>query len=269
MTERNHIVNQHAILRASDIGVTINGHQILNQVNLNVQEGECVGLIGPNGAGKTTLLQCLYRYLKPSSGHVYLKQQDIWNIRPHDYAKQVAALLQTDESPMGLTVFDVVSLGLLPHSGFWQSPISKATMTRINQALEQVDLYKKRTQDYQFLSGGEKQRALIARAIVQGSKILLMDEPTNHLDIKHQIAVMQLVKSLDITVLASFHDLNLCAAFCTRIIALNDGNIIADGSPKQVLTSDLISDLYSTKAEVILNSDIPSISFNYNASQIG
>ena len=233
------------LISVSDLSWGTANKTILKSINLELKAGQFIGLLGPNGAGKSSLLRCLYRYLKPQQGVVLLSGQDIWQIS----AKQVAVVLQESPSQFNLSLFDVVSLGLTPHKRLF-SGTSANDKQRIYQAIEQVGLSHHSEQAFDSLSGGEKQRALIARSIVQQPKLLIMDEPTSHLDVKYQIQIMELAKSLDVTVLASFHDLNLAASLCDELLVIDEGRLVCQGQPKAVLTEQLLSDVFGVCAAV-------------------
>nr|WP_246058333.1 ABC transporter ATP-binding protein [Litorilituus lipolyticus] len=241
---------------------------ILDDINLAVNHQSFTGILGPNGAGKSSLLRCLYRFVKPEQGVVRFDNQDIWQLHANDYAKHVAVVLQEAPSHFNLTVYDVVALGLIPHKGLF-STANKSDEEKIAQAITQVGLTHKVQQSFEHLSGGEKQRALIARAIVQSPKLLLMDEPTSHLDVRYQIQIMELVKSLGITVIASFHDLNLASAMCDNLMVLNQGKLVVQGTPQEVITAKMLSDVFGVCAHVEQHPqhNVPHISYYYGYKQ--
>lgn len=247
-----------------------NEKAILQDISFSMAEGEFVGLLGPNGAGKSTLLRCIYRFLSPSSGNVFFQGKNIWQYRQKDYAKALAVVLQESPAHFNLSVTDVVGLGLLPKSSVWHRT-SKEEIIQINAALEQVAMLDKREQAFEQLSGGEKQRVLIARAIVQQPKLLVMDEPTSHLDVKYQIQIMELAKSLGITVLASFHDLNLASAMCDNLLVLDNGQLVANGTPHKVLTADMLSSVFDVCTEVNRHPQVnaPHITYYYGYRENG
>jgi iron complex transport system ATP-binding protein len=222
---------------------------ILQQLSFRVEQGEFVGLIGPNGAGKSSLLRCLYRKITNYSGQLRFMQQPLENYSRQALAQQIAVVLQEPLSQFELSVYEVISMGLTPHKRLLSFD-NQQDRQRIANAAAQVDLADKLQQHFNSLSGGEKQRAMIARAIVQQPKVLLMDEPTNHLDIRHQLEVLALAKSLGITVLVSIHDLNLAASFCDRFILMNNGSIVANGDYQSVLTQTNLEQVFGVKAEI-------------------
>ena len=237
------------LLSVQDLGWDVDNKTILNDINFTVKSGQFVGLIGPNGAGKSSLLRCLYRHLKPSRGQVYFQGQDIWQQSLRENAKRVAVILQENHVPFGVRVKDVVAMGLTPHKTLFSFETTD-DRKRIIEALERVDLVAQANEAFSHLSGGEKQRVMVARAIVQQPQLLLMDEPTNHLDVHYQSDVLQLAKELNITVLASIHDLNLAATFCDQLLVIDGGRLVGGGNPGDVLSEDMISRTFNTCALV-------------------
>lgn len=266
----NNSVKPHALLSCTDLSWKIKNQTILKSISFDITSGSFVGLIGANGAGKSSLLRCLYRYLKATHGDVFLRQsnhekKNIWSLSAQHFAQQVAVVLQETPSQFNVSVDQVVALGLVPHQTLF-SGVKKQDKQSIEQALNHVGMSHKRTQSFESLSGGEKQRVLIARAIVQKPKLLIMDEPTSHLDVKYQIQIMTLAKSLGITVLASFHNLNLASAMCDKLLVLKKGQLVAQGIPNEVITSELLADVFDVKAVVSLSNDkkTPHITYEYD-----
>jgi len=238
---------------------------ILDDISFTIRKGSFTGLLGPNGAGKSSLLRCLYRYIKPDLGSIKFNQQDIWqHYGAYQYAQDIAVVLQESPSNFNLTVYDVVALGLVPHKGLFTRE-EASDKDKIACAIEQVGLSNKTQQNFEHLSGGEKQRALIARAIVQSPSLLIMDEPTSHLDVRYQIQVMELAKSLGITVIASFHDLNLASAMCDQLLVLDKGKLVEQGTPTEVITSEMLSNVFGVCAKVTTHTQhqVPHISYFY------
>ena len=236
-------------LEVQDLVWEVPARRILRGISLRVEAGEFVGLIGPNGGGKSSLLRCVYRLHRPRSGAVLLDGADIWSSSARDSARQTAAVLQELPMGFGLTVADVVSLGLTPHKSLL-SRDNAADRQLIDGAIRRVGLDGFSDHSFDTLSGGEKQRCLIARALVQRPLLLILDEPINHLDIRYQRDVMRLTRSLGISVLASLHDLNQAAAYCNRLYMVADGQIAAEGSPAEVLKPDLIQEVFGVSAHV-------------------
>ena len=238
-----------ALLTVKNVSWRVGNTLILEHINLSIERGKFVGLIGPNGAGKSSLLRCLYRFNQPSAGEVKFNNTDIWQLKSEDYAKQVAVVLQETPSQFNLSLFDVVALGLTPHKTLFSST-TQADKQKIAQAISHVGLESHSTQLFDSLSGGEKQRAFIARAIVQQPQLLIMDEPTSHLDVKYQIQLMELAKSLGITVFASFHDLNLAAAMCDELVVIKNGKVVDAGKPNKVVTEQMLDEVFGVCAQV-------------------
>lgn len=223
-------------------------HQFqLHDASLRVAPGEFVGLIGPNGSGKTSLLRCAWRFNKPEGGEVRLDHHNVWQQSPRWCAQRIAVVLQEFPDAFGLTVFEVVAMGRTPHKGLFDgdTPEDRRLVT---QSLESVGLEGFEDHAFSTLSGGEKQRVILARALAQQPQLLILDEPTNHLDPRYQLELLQRVKRLKIGTLASIHDLNLAAAFCDRLYVINHGRIVASGTPKEVLTTALLRTVFGVEA---------------------
>ena len=249
-------------LSVRDLGWRCGERAILSQVNLALPEGKMLGIIGPNGAGKSSLLRCLYRFLTPSQGEITLFGQPIASLSARAFAREVAVVLQDTPQHFDMTTAQLVALGLTPHKQAF-SLTTKADRLAVSQALETVGLKERASQTYASLSGGEKQRALIARAIVQQPKLLILDEPTNHLDIRYQIQILELLKTLGITVVISIHDLNLASALCDHLLLLDQGRAVAQGSPKQVLSEAQIAKVFGVCCQVASHPQHGNPQINY------
>lgn len=223
------------------------GPDLLAGIDLKVQSGEFVGLIGPNGSGKTSLLRCAYRFSRPRAGRVLLDGEDIWLHPPRWLAQRVAVMLQEFPEDFGLSVRDVVAMGRTPHLGWLDAGDDSAP---VDHALRQLGLQDRAEQGFASLSGGEKQRVLLARALAQQPRLLILDEPTNHLDPRHQLALLQHLRGSGLGLLASFHDLNLAATFCDRLYLIEQGRIIAQGTPAEVLTEQCLAEVFGVHALV-------------------
>lgn len=219
---------------------------ILEPVTLSVAPGELLAIVGPNGAGKSSLLRCLYRYHKPVSGTVRLDGADIWKMRPRDCARRIATVLQESASDFGLTVAEIVELGLTPHAAGFGT--SGDDYEKVEAALALLSLTALAVRDFNSLSGGEKQRVMIARALVQRPDLLILDEPTNHLDIRHQLEVLELLGNLGCTVIVSLHDLALASAHADRVLVMDGGRAVACGAPAEILTPERIRDSFAVGA---------------------
>jgi iron complex transport system ATP-binding protein len=237
------------IFSAKQINWQVAEQRILDSLSFEVQRNEFIGFIGPNGAGKSSLLRCLYGKNTISSGSLKFNQRDIKHYSRRELAQQVAVLIQEPPTQFEMSVFDVVAMGLIPNRPLFSFSNLQDQQT-ITDALAKVELINKAQNAFNTLSGGEKQRVMVARAIVQDPKVLILDEPTNHLDIQHQIEVLQLAKAMNITVLLSIHDLNMAAAFCDRLILMKEGRIITTGAPDSVLTQQNLEYVFNIRAQV-------------------
>jgi iron complex transport system ATP-binding protein len=236
-------------LRLEGLGVVADGVQIVRDLTVGCPPGAFVGLVGPNGSGKSTVLKTVYRVVRPTSGAVLLDGTDlVRDLTPRQSARRVAALAQESPDGFDFTVLEVVATGRTPHQSAW-SPTSTGDHEIISAALDTVGMAAHAGRAFASLSGGEKQRVLLARALVQAPSVLILDEPTNHLDISTQLSLLELVRSLGITVLAALHDLNLATAFCDRLYVLHDGAVICSGKPEDVLTADLIGRVFGVRAD--------------------
>ena len=232
-----------------NVNVDINDFKILKDINLSIKPHSFVGILGKNGAGKSTLLKCLYKYQKINSGNIYIDDKNIKDISSKTIAKNMAVVLQEIPVNFGMSVYDIVMMGRMPHKKLF-SPISKEDINFVKYSLKKVDMQGFIDKPFSTLSGGEKQRVLIARALCQTPQILLLDEPTNHLDIKHQINTMHLIKQLNITTIAVVHDLNIAAAFCDYICVLKENTVYKFGTPQDILTPETLEDIFDIKANV-------------------
>ena len=237
-------------LQISELAWSPNGEQaLLDGIELAVGDGQLVGLLGPNGSGKTSLLRCAYRFQRPDQGSVELDGETLWSRSPRWCAQRVAVVLQEFPQDFGLTVAEVAAMGRTPHKGLFDGD-DQADVALVEQALARVGLTEHKRQAFAHLSGGEKQRVLLARALVQQPTLLILDEPTNHLDPRYQLELLRLIKTLGLATLASFHDLNLAAAFCDRLYVLDHGRVVASGTPNEVLTEALLAEVYGVQALV-------------------
>jgi len=228
-------------LTAESVSWAREGTLIVDGVTLHPEPGATVGLLGPNGSGKSSLLRLMQGVTKPSAGTIELDGEPLSSIPRRSIARTVAVVSQHAQTDMDILVEDVVRLGRIPHV---------ADRAAVVRALEQTGLADKADRLWHTLSGGERQRAQIARALAQEPRELLLDEPTNHLDIRHQLELLTLVTRLPMTTVVAMHDLNLAAMFCDHLVVLRGGSVVAGGTPREVLTPELIRDVYEVDAEV-------------------
>ena len=232
-----------AQLSVQSLSWGVNAHAIIEDVSFKANANETIGIVGPNGAGKTSILKCLYNALQPLGGEVSLNGKAIRTLSNRSVAQSIAVVCQHNETVFDLTVFDVIHMGLVPHKTIFERDTSE-DLRQIELAAEKVDLSVKINSKFSTLSGGEQQRCLIARAIVQKPQLLIMDEPTNHLDVFYQHQILALVKQLSLTLIMSIHDLNLAAQYCDRILLLNKGKVVAFDTPEAVLVPQLLESVF-------------------------
>jgi len=229
--------------------VTLGGERIVSDVTMKAIDKQFVGIIGPNGSGKSTLLKCIYRILKPSSGAVFIDNEALQAMSVKDSAKKLAVVSQHNYYNFDFTVQEVVLMGRAPHKNRMEGD-TQQDYEIVYDALQKVGMENYSNRIFSTLSGGEQQRIILARAVAQQTKCMILDEPTNHLDIKHQLQILNLVKCLDLTVIAALHDLNIAAMYCDFIYVLKDGEVRAEGSPKEILTKELLKDIYEVDAKI-------------------
>ncbi len=238
-----------AALEFQDVDVVLGGTRVVHGVSLRVAVGAVVGLLGPNGSGKSTVLRTAYGVVRPSSGTVRTAGLDVATTRPRGLAQRCAVVTQDHAVDLELSVLDVVLLGRIPHprpAGGRRSDLELA-----RACLARVDGTHLTDRAFPTLSGGERQRVLLARALCQEPQVLLLDEPTNHLDVNHQLELLELIASLDITCVIALHDLTLAATYCDRIALLAEGRLVAHGRPADVLTPARIEEVYGVACDVL------------------
>lgn len=228
--------------------------EVLKNVSLHAKNKEFVGLIGPNGSGKSTLLKCIYRVLRPSGGCVYLDGESLQKLSYKVSAQKMAVVAQHNYYNFDFSVREVVLMGRSPHKRAMERDNAK-DYEIVEEALKKVGMSRFADRSFSTLSGGEQQRVILARALAQQTPCLVLDEPTNHLDITHQLQLLRIVKDLDVTVISAIHDLNIAAMFCDRIYVLQGGRIVGNGSPREVLTREMIKDIYKVDSEIVEDSN--------------
>lgn len=237
-------------LQIDDLTVTIGGQDLVDRLHLTAHDGEVVGLVGPNGSGKSSALRCVYRALRPSGGVVRIGGDDVWKLPLRESARRVAALTQEGGADFDFTVEEVVAFGRTPHKR-GNEALTDAERALCARAMKRMDVLPLAGRGIMDLSGGERQRVLVARALAQEPKVLLLDEPTNHLDLRHQVRLLGYLRACGLTVVVVLHDLNLAAAACDRIGMLSKGRLVASGAPGDVLTEDLVADVFGIPVSVV------------------
>ncbi|THK37243.1 ABC transporter ATP-binding protein [Ensifer sp. MPMI2T] len=223
------------------------GLRLVRNIGFSIAPGSRLAIIGPNGAGKTSLLRCLYRAVEPTAGRIEIDGVNLWAMSAREAARTIAVVLQEMPGDFPFSVRDVVMMGRIPRregiSGW-----SDRDRERVAHALEHLDLTHLARRQFATLSGGEKQRVLIARALAQEPKIIILDEPTNHLDIRHQLEILDLLQTLKLTIVTTLHDINLAAEFATDVAILTEGRLAAFGPPETVLKPSALSAAFGVHA---------------------
>ena len=230
-----------------------NAPRVVDEVSLSIAPGDLTGILGPNGSGKTTLLKMLAGTLTPSAGAIAFDGRPLRDWKRRDLARRIALVPQDTHAPFDFTVLDIVLMGRFPHLGTFALE-GPADLAIARQALAATGTSAFEERPFATLSGGEKQRVVIAGALAQSPELLLLDEPTASLDLGHQLDVQQLLAGLNrdrgVTMVLSTHDLNLAAGLCRRLILLRGGRVIAQGPTEDVLTPETVRALYGVDADV-------------------
>ncbi|SDE42424.1 iron complex transport system ATP-binding protein [Blastococcus fimeti] len=241
-------------LAAEHVRLAYDDTVVVHDLDLELTEGSFTAIVGPNGCGKSTLLRALGRLLRPTGGQVLLDGRAIARTPTREVAKVLGLLPQSPIAPEGLTVADLVARGRHPHQS-WVRQWSRDDEAVVAEALEWTDMAELAGRPVDELSGGQRQRAWISMALAQGTDLLLLDEPTTYLDLAHQIDVLELVGRLHgergRTVAVVLHDLNLAARYAERLVAMKDGVLVASGTPAEVLTEQLLADVFDLEARIV------------------
>ena len=238
---------------APDIKIEIGNNEILKGVSIDSKNREFIGTIGPNGSGKSTLLKCIYRILKPNNGCIMLGEEDISKMSVKESAKKLAVVAQHNYYNFDFSVGEVVLMGRSPHKKSLE-PDNSEDYDIVNESLEKVGMLGFKNRSFSTLSGGEQQRVILARALAQQTPCLILDEPTNHLDIKYQLSLLNIVKSLNLTIISAIHDLNIASMYCDRLFVMKNGRIVGMGTPQEVLTKEFIKEIYDIDVEIVYDS---------------
>jgi len=237
------------MLRIKGLSFSYDSAEALRDVSMSVEEGEVVAVLGPNGSGKSTLLKAAARILRPAEGCVYIDGRDVLHMEDRALARTVGYVPQWEERSMPQTVFNAVLMGRLPH--FSWNPGEEDT-ERTAAVLERMGLSDCAARYTDELSGGERQKVLIARALAQEARVLLLDEPTANLDLRHQLEVMEIIRSeaeKGLAALVAIHDVNLALRYCHRFILMKSGSILAAG-PADIITEDTIRTVYGIRCTI-------------------
>lgn len=248
-----------SILKACNVYFKYTDEIVLKGISLKAVPGEILALIGPNGSGKTTLIKLLAGILKADKGKVLLNDRNINDIQ--DTAKKIAWVAQSNKLAWPFSVNQVVLMGRFPHRG-WISSYNRGDHDAAAEAMHKTGVWEHRNRLINTLSGGEVQRAIIARALAQSPDILILDEPVAHLDLKYKVAVLSLIKNLSIqgmAVIISLHDLNIAAQYADKIAILCKGELYGEGTPLSILNRKNIEEVYETKVNIIRQDKLPVI----------
>ena len=242
---------QSMSIETKDLSISVSkpSKRIVECANIRVDEGELVGLLGPNGSGKSTILKTIYRTMKRESGEIYIDGKEIDELSLRDTANLMSVVTQHNYYNFEFKVEEVVLMGRTPHKKMMELDNDEDHQI-VEDALKKVNMWEMRDRGFSSLSGGEQQRIILARALAQQTPCMILDEPTNHLDIKYQLEVLDIVKALHCTTLCALHDLNLAAMYCDRIYIICGGKIVREGTPEEVITEEMIAEIYGTKATV-------------------
>lgn len=236
-------------LQVKNLSFSYGGKPAIDGIDLHVKRGEFVGLIGPNGSGKSTVLKNVYRGLQPDSGSILLDSEDLLTMPYKHSARKLAVVGQENGVPFDFTVEEIVAMGRSPHKKFFDIDTARDRQI-VHHALEHLGMEQLAKRSYLSLSGGEKQRVIIARAVAQECDFLILDEPTNHLDISYQIQTFDFIRRLQVTVLSAIHDLNMAALYCDRLYVLKEGRIALQGTPAEILTPENIHKIFGVRCSV-------------------
>jgi iron complex transport system ATP-binding protein len=241
-------------LSARGITVGYGGEPVVHDLTVEIPDGQVTTIVGPNGCGKSTLLRTLARLLPPSSGQVVLDGAPITSMGTRDIATRLSLLPQSPIAPEGLLVRDLVGRGRHPHQR-WFAQWSRQDEEVVEAALAMTDTSDLRDRPLDQLSGGQRQRAWIAMTLAQDTDLMLLDEPTTYLDLAHQVEVLELVCRLNRerarTVAMVLHDLNLAARYSDLVVVMHEGRIVTQGSPTEVFTTEMLSDVFGLEAEIL------------------
>lgn len=234
-----------------DLTFSYGTNEVIKGLDLSIKQGKVTTLIGANGCGKSTLFNLITKNLRPQRGEIRLEGKDISQVKLKDFARQVAIVHQYNTAPADISVEKLVAFGRTPYHGFGSLSNSEEDEEKIKRALEITNTEKLKDKAVAQLSGGQKQRVWIAMALAQDTKILFLDEPTTYLDIRYQLQILKLVRKLNkeygMTVIMVLHDINQSLYYSDEIVAMKDGRITAQGKPEEIITSELIKNVYDVE----------------------
>jgi iron complex transport system ATP-binding protein len=246
------------MIRVENIVKTYDIKKVLDGINVNVPKNQITTIMGPNGAGKSTLLGIIARLLSRDKGSVYVEGRDVVAWETSELAKKLSILKQDNVTNLKITIREIVSFGRYPHS---KGKLTDIDQKRIDEALNFVQLADIQHRYINELSGGQKQRAFIAALLAQDTDYILLDEPLNNLDIKYMVDTMQLLRRLvlekDKTVILVLHDINFAASYSDYLIVLKDGKLVKEGGVREVITPEVLKEIYELEFNVLIQNDKP------------
>jgi iron complex transport system ATP-binding protein len=254
-------VSSCPILSAEGIAFSYGKTPVLDALNLDIAKGEFLGLIGPNGSGKTTFLKLLMHILSPSRGKVLFEGMALEEMKRREIAQKIAFVPQEENTNFVFSAMEMVLMGRSPYlKGFQTEGEYDLEVTK--KAMSLTDCWQFKERDILTLSGGEKKRVFIARALAQEPEIILMDEPTTHLDLNHQVEIMEKMLELNkagLTIIMVSHDINLASSFCTRLAVLKNGMITTSGTPGEIVNSQLLESVYGCRLQIMSEGKRPLV----------
>lgn len=236
-------------LVVENVGITISKKDIIKEASFEVKRNSFVGILGPNGSGKSTLLKSIYGVNKLSKGSIFIEGKCLTTISRKERAKKIAVLAQETNGHFDFSVRQIVEMGRYPHKKTLEN-YSKEDAEIVDKVLEKMNLENFRERSFSTLSGGEKQRVLIARVLAQESDFIILDEPTNHLDIGHQLEIMNIIKNLNITVLSAIHDMNIASLYCDNLIVMKAGTVVSKGTVDEIMTKETLASTFNVNADI-------------------
>jgi iron complex transport system ATP-binding protein len=241
--------NTSTLLSVRDLTAGYHTQKVIDGISFEVAEKNFLGIIGPNGSGKTTLFRLVAHFLKPWGGDIFYRGQDMDQWPPSQLAREIAVMPQGMENIFSFSVEELVAMGRFPHLGR-MGKFRKRDREQVDRSMELTGILGFRKKKLAELSGGERQRVFLAQTLAQEPNLLLLDEPIAHLDIGHQIKILDVIKRLNreqgTTVIIVFHDLNLASMYCDRLILLKEGRIFREGTPAEIMTYEIIEEVYGT-----------------------
>lgn len=241
---------KNSIINIKNLSYKVKEKSILDDIYIDVYKNNFVGIIGANGSGKTTMLKHLYNALVPDKKVIFINGKALEEYSQNEVAQKLSVMKQENNNDFDYRVIDIVLMGRLPYKKTFEDYSLYDTEIAMKN-LKKLGMKDFAERKYNNLSGGEKQRVLLARALTQDTEIMILDEPTNHLDIYYQIFLMQILKDISITVISVFHDLNLALKYCDKIYILKHGKILAYGNPQEVIEPSIIKKAFNLEIKVI------------------